>query len=192
MAEPLRAILGEGYVMHAHRALHTTADKDQGWHKDSYWGVRRMRHHRPRWAMAMCECATPPLIALIFDRIRRLRLRYDSESCAPVTLKSRSLCRLPGRDNAGDGPNLVRERELMLSWLPWLSWADLEIEDASPARSVLPKSAYLTVDHEGFPQGAGRANSAGPTFKGFDTHSLPSCPHPMSIPSYPRGKVLAT
>ena len=49
----LTAVLGEGYAMHGHRALHTSRDHDQSWHKDSYWGVRRLRHHRPRWAMAM-------------------------------------------------------------------------------------------------------------------------------------------
>ena len=53
VAGALTSVLGEGYAMHGHRALHTTRDADQSWHKDSYWGLRRMRHHRPRWAMAM-------------------------------------------------------------------------------------------------------------------------------------------
>ena len=26
---------------------------DQGWHRDSYWGVQRVRHHRPRWLLCM-------------------------------------------------------------------------------------------------------------------------------------------
>ena len=50
----LTSLLGPGYLMHAHRHLHTPQEGiDQVWHKDSYWGTRRSRHHRPRWLMAL-------------------------------------------------------------------------------------------------------------------------------------------
>ena len=47
------SILGPDYVMHTHRHGHLTKGKseDRGWHKDSYWGYRKIRYHHPRWAM---------------------------------------------------------------------------------------------------------------------------------------------
>jgi hypothetical protein len=40
--------------MHAHRHPHINrpGSKGQNWHKDSYWGYKKVRYHRPRWAMA--------------------------------------------------------------------------------------------------------------------------------------------
>lgn len=50
----LTSVLGEGYMMHAHRHGHFNhSPKPGGWHKDSYWGYKRMRNHRPWWAMIM-------------------------------------------------------------------------------------------------------------------------------------------
>lgn len=48
------SILGKNYVMHSHRHPHRNAPHSggQGFHKDSYWGHQKVRHHRPRWAMA--------------------------------------------------------------------------------------------------------------------------------------------
>ncbi len=48
------SILGENYVMHSHRHPHRNAPHSggQGFHKDSYWGHQKVRHHRPKWAMA--------------------------------------------------------------------------------------------------------------------------------------------
>ncbi len=50
----LTSILGPNYVMHSHRHPHRNAPHSggQGFHKDSYWGHQKVRHHRPRWAMA--------------------------------------------------------------------------------------------------------------------------------------------
>lgn len=52
----LSSVLGDDYVMHPHRHLHSTAlgsRNDQNFHMDSYWGMTRMRHHAPRWCMAL-------------------------------------------------------------------------------------------------------------------------------------------
>ncbi|MFC0472152.1 HEAT repeat domain-containing protein [Halalkalibacter kiskunsagensis] len=50
----LTSVLGENYMLHAHRHGHfNAAPKAGGWHKDSYWGYRRMRNHHPWWAMIM-------------------------------------------------------------------------------------------------------------------------------------------
>ena len=48
------SILGQNYVMHSHRHPHRNAPHSggQGFHKDSYWGHEKVRHHKPRWAMA--------------------------------------------------------------------------------------------------------------------------------------------
>ena len=48
------SILGQNYVMHSHRHPHRNAPHSggQGFHKDSYWGHQKVRHHLPRWAMA--------------------------------------------------------------------------------------------------------------------------------------------
>ncbi|MDE0483007.1 MAG: HEAT repeat domain-containing protein [Candidatus Poribacteria bacterium] len=48
------SILGQNYVMHSHRHPHRNAAHSggQGFHKDSYWGHQKVRHHLPRWAMA--------------------------------------------------------------------------------------------------------------------------------------------
>ena len=50
----LTSILGENYVMHSHRHPHQNRPHSdgQGFHKDSYWGYQKIRHHCPRWAMA--------------------------------------------------------------------------------------------------------------------------------------------
>lgn len=47
------SLLGPDFVMHTHRHGHLTKGKteDRGWHKDSYWGYKKIRYHRPRWAM---------------------------------------------------------------------------------------------------------------------------------------------
>lgn len=50
----LTSVLGPNYMMHAHRHGHYNASpKAGGWHKDSYWGYKRMRNHHPWWAMVM-------------------------------------------------------------------------------------------------------------------------------------------
>jgi HEAT repeat protein len=50
----LTSVLGPNYMMHAHRHGHYNASaKAGGWHKDSYWGYKRMRNHHPWWAMIM-------------------------------------------------------------------------------------------------------------------------------------------
>ncbi len=57
------SILGENYVMHSHRHPHRNAphSKGQGFHMDSYWGHQKVRHHRPRWAMAFYYPQDTPL-----------------------------------------------------------------------------------------------------------------------------------
>ncbi|ULL15227.1 phytanoyl-CoA dioxygenase [Paenibacillus sp. H1-7] len=50
----LTSVLGPNYMMHTHRHGHFNASpKAGGWHKDSYWGYKRMRNHHPWWAMVM-------------------------------------------------------------------------------------------------------------------------------------------
>ena len=62
MRGALQSILGPGSIRHPHSGA--TVDPvevvsppsppfDQGWHRDSYWGVQRVRHHRPRWLLCM-------------------------------------------------------------------------------------------------------------------------------------------
>lgn len=49
----LTSVLGPDYVMHPHRHCHYTypGRKVQSWHKDSFWGYRKVRNHHPWWAM---------------------------------------------------------------------------------------------------------------------------------------------
>ena len=51
----LTSILGPDYIMHSHRHPHVNQPESTGgrWHKDSYWGYKKMRDHHPRWVMAM-------------------------------------------------------------------------------------------------------------------------------------------
>jgi hypothetical protein len=50
----LTSVLGPNYMLHAHRHGHFNASPTAGgWHKDSYWGYNKMRHHHPWWAMIM-------------------------------------------------------------------------------------------------------------------------------------------
>lgn len=50
----LTSVLGPDYMLHAHRHGHYNASPKAGnWHKDSYWGYKRMRNHHPWWAMIM-------------------------------------------------------------------------------------------------------------------------------------------
>jgi len=53
VAGAFNSILGPDHVMHVHRHGHLTRGKsaDRGWHKDSYWGYKKIRNHHPRWAM---------------------------------------------------------------------------------------------------------------------------------------------
>ena len=57
------SILGENYAMHSHRHPHrnTPHSDGQGFHKDSYWGYHKVRHHLPRWAMAFYYPQDSPL-----------------------------------------------------------------------------------------------------------------------------------
>lgn len=59
----LTSILGENYAMHSHRHPHQNRPHSdgQGFHKDSYWGYNKVRHHRPRWAMAFYYPQDAPL-----------------------------------------------------------------------------------------------------------------------------------
>jgi HEAT repeat protein len=50
----LTSVLGPDYMLHAHRHGHFNASPVAGgWHKDSYWGYKKMRNHHPWWAMIM-------------------------------------------------------------------------------------------------------------------------------------------
>ena len=60
MRGALQSILGPGYLRHPHTGATVDQEEppasppfDQGWHRDSYWGVQRVRHHRPRWLLCM-------------------------------------------------------------------------------------------------------------------------------------------
>ena len=62
MRGALQSILGPGYLRHPHSGATVDREEeeppasppfDQGWHRDSYWGVQRVRHHRPRWLLCM-------------------------------------------------------------------------------------------------------------------------------------------
>ena len=57
------SILGDTYVMHSHRHPHQNRPHSdgQGFHKDSYWGHQKVRHHCPRWAMAFYYPQDSPL-----------------------------------------------------------------------------------------------------------------------------------
>lgn len=60
----LSSVLGRGYVMHQHRYIHGNKPGTPagGWHKDSYWGyTRKVRNHRPWWAMIMYYPQDTPL-----------------------------------------------------------------------------------------------------------------------------------
>jgi hypothetical protein len=54
----LTGLLGEQYVMHAHRFPHPSfpGRKEQQWHKDSYFGFQETRAHRPNWLMCVVLC----------------------------------------------------------------------------------------------------------------------------------------
>ena len=59
----LQGILGSGYIRHPHTGAYvqdieyisqeSPPNFEQGWHRDSYWGVQRVHHHRPRWLICM-------------------------------------------------------------------------------------------------------------------------------------------
>lgn len=62
MLGALQSILGQGCIRHPHSGATVDFGQavspvslpfDQGWHRDSYWGVQRVRHHRPRWLLCM-------------------------------------------------------------------------------------------------------------------------------------------
>lgn len=61
--EAFTSILGENYAMHSHRHPHQNRPHSdgQGFHKDSYWGHQKVRHHCPRWAMAFYYPQDAPL-----------------------------------------------------------------------------------------------------------------------------------
>jgi hypothetical protein len=53
VAGALTSVLGASYCMHRHRHLHSSGETDQVYHKDSHWGINRMRHHRSRLCMVL-------------------------------------------------------------------------------------------------------------------------------------------
>ncbi|MBW7458753.1 HEAT repeat domain-containing protein, partial [Paenibacillus sepulcri] len=58
----LTSVLGANYMMHTHRYGHLNKNPVPGnWHKDSYWGYKRLRNHKPWWAMIMYFPQDTPL-----------------------------------------------------------------------------------------------------------------------------------
>jgi HEAT repeat protein len=59
----LSSVLGPDYAMHTHRHPHINRGPNEGggWHKDSYWGFRKVRCHRTRWAMIFYYPQDTPL-----------------------------------------------------------------------------------------------------------------------------------
>jgi len=59
----LSSVLGPDYAMHSHRHPHINRGPNEGggWHKDSYWGFRKVRSHRTRWAMIFYYPQDTPL-----------------------------------------------------------------------------------------------------------------------------------
>ena len=59
----LTSVLGPDYVMHVHRHPHVNRGPNEGggWHKDSYWGFKKIRSHRTRWAMIFYYPQDTPL-----------------------------------------------------------------------------------------------------------------------------------
>ena len=110
----LEGLLGRGYLRHPHSAAYVESGAleaaravslDQGWHRDSYWGVQRVRHHRPRWLLCMYYPAAVTLemgptaiapgsqyYALPADgdgsaRPPAQRIRHDQVECCVTCLK---------------------------------------------------------------------------------------------------------
>ncbi|MCE9589352.1 MAG: HEAT repeat domain-containing protein [Planctomycetes bacterium] len=89
----LTSVLGEGYVMHQHRYIHPNLPGSQGggWHKDSYWGyTRKVRNHRPWWAMIMYYPQDTPLelgpTGVLKGRQHHMTLaKGDLDGALPVT-----------------------------------------------------------------------------------------------------------
>ncbi|MDE0502987.1 MAG: HEAT repeat domain-containing protein, partial [Candidatus Poribacteria bacterium] len=52
--DALSGILGPDYIMHSHRHPHHNlpGSAEQNFHKDSYWGYDKVRHHCPHWVLA--------------------------------------------------------------------------------------------------------------------------------------------
>ena len=50
----LSSLLGQDYIMHSHRHPHhnVPGSDSQTFHKDSYWGYQKVRHHCPHWVLA--------------------------------------------------------------------------------------------------------------------------------------------
>ena len=50
----LSGLLGPDFIMHSHRHPHHNlpGSADQNFHKDSYWGYDKVRHHCPHWVLA--------------------------------------------------------------------------------------------------------------------------------------------
>lgn len=50
----LSSLLGPDYIMHSHRHPHHNlpGSSAQTFHKDSYWGYQKVRHHCPHWVLA--------------------------------------------------------------------------------------------------------------------------------------------
>jgi hypothetical protein len=108
----LTSILGRDYFTHAHRHLHSSGKGDQGWHKDSYWGLRRMRHHRPRWCMILY--ARAPLPRFWFSAARRLRvsivwMRLCTSGISP-RIQRKTWARLVCSHAASTSPGTTRGR----------------------------------------------------------------------------------
>ena len=54
MVDALSSLLGPDYIMHSHRHPHhnVPGSSEQDFHKDSYWGYEKVRHHCPHWVLA--------------------------------------------------------------------------------------------------------------------------------------------
>jgi hypothetical protein len=156
----LTSVLGPNYMLHAHRHGHFNASPTAGgWHKDSYWGYSKMRHHHPWWAMIMYfPQDTPvdlgPTSVMPGTHLYENRLfesdGSDSEALANGQAGTFALIHYDiwhrSTPNILDHPRYMLKFEFMRTVAPATpSWDNQEIEWSTPASVQLPIAKHELI-----------------------------------------------
>ena len=87
----LSSLLGPDFIMHSHRHPHHNlpGSTEQNFHKDSYWGYDKVRHHCPHWVLAFyypqdVVNAIGPSAVLPGTQYYNMQLHEDGDEGAPL------------------------------------------------------------------------------------------------------------
>ena len=200
MSGALQGLLGPGYLRHPHTGATVDRDEpaasppfDQGWHRDSYWGVQRVRHHRPRWLLCMyyptaIELAMGP--TAIAPGSQYYSLPADGDGSARPTEPPTRHDRIDDPQRLMQGDDLPARDRLLRAAIESIDPAIREVPMAVEAGSV--GFFHYDIYHRRMRRAAGAAGAPRVMFKFLYTsgqaRTRPSWDHRSGVTPWANGR----